>query len=347
MTITRQALHSTTHQVVDDFEANELFQRNGWTDGLPIVAPTEDRVRQCLDENGLPPDQVIGTEPVRRREITAEKVAINAVMAGCLPSFMPVILAALRAMCSEEFCLHGSTASTGGSAQLIIVNGPIRNAIGMNATHNLFGNGNRANATIGRAVRLVLINVLGSVPGVLDRSTLGHAGKYSFCVAEDEEDSPWLSLAGERGIRAGDSAVTVLAAEAPRQVMTEWSQNPEDVLQTFVAEIRANMLSYSIWPGNYVLVIPKQLREVIARAGWQKREIREYVFRNAVVRRKDWRAAGKEILVGRGDEEQEFHAFRSPDDVLVVAAGGPAGGFGVVIAPWVGNRSFAVTRRIP
>jgi hypothetical protein len=346
MTSAGLTFRSAEYEALDDAEANEIFQRNGWTDGLPIVAPTRPRVRRFLDDNGLRPGTVVGAEPVRRRQITAEKVAINAVMAGCLPSYLPVVLAALQAMCSEEFCLHGSTASTGGSAQLVVVNGPIRQQLGMNATHNLFANGNRANATIGRAIRLVLINVLGGVPGVLDRSTLGHAGKYSFCIAEDEEDSPWLPLAQERGIPAGESAVTVFAAESPHQLMNEWTQDPEKILQTFVAAIRANMLAYSIWPGSYVLVIPKQLREVIARAGWQKREIRDYVYRTAVVTRGEWRTAGKAVLVERGDAEQEFRAFRSPDDVLVVAAGGPAGGFGAVIAPWVGNRSLAVTRRI-
>ena len=146
---------------------------------------------------------MVGVEGVRQRPLTAEKVAINAVMAGCRPDYMPVVVAVLRAMCQERFNMHGSTASTGGSAPFIVVNGPVRGAIGMNATHNVLANGNRANATIGRTVRLVLINLLGCVPGQLDRSTLGHPGKFAFCIAEDEEDSPWLPLAQERGVPAG------------------------------------------------------------------------------------------------------------------------------------------------
>src|SRR5229473_2440750 len=219
-------MQSRAYDVADAFEANELFQKNGWTDGLPIVPPTEDHVRRFVETAGLAPADVVGTEPVRRRRITAEKVAIAAVMAGCLPSFMPVVIAIIKAMCRPEFSLHGSTASTGGSAQFIVVNGPIRTALGMNATHNVLANGNRANATIGRAVRLVLINLLGVIPGQLDRSTLGHPGKYTFCIAEDEDDSPWIPLAQLRGVPAGRSAITVFACEAPRQLMNEWTHDP-------------------------------------------------------------------------------------------------------------------------
>src|SRR5215471_6578798 len=162
-------LESTALEVADAFAANELFQERGWTDGLPIVPPTEGNVRTFLGSAGLSPADVIGTEPVRRRRITAEKVAIAAVMAGCRADYLPVVVAVVKAMCQPQFSLHGSTASTGGSAPFIVVNGPIRQAIGMNATHKILANGSRANATIGRAVRLLIINVLGGVPGQLDR----------------------------------------------------------------------------------------------------------------------------------------------------------------------------------
>jgi hypothetical protein len=250
-------------------------------------------------------------------------------------------------MCQEPFNLHGSSASTGGSAPFIVVNGPIRAAIGMNATHNVLANGNRANATIGRAVRLILINVLGCIPGQLDRSTLGHPGKFAFCIAEDEEDSLWIPLAQERGVPVGVSAVTVMACEAPRQVMNEWTHNPEEILETFAAEMRHNMLTYSVWSGNYVLIIPKQLRELLIAAGWHKRDIREYIYRSAQVQRCDWATVGKANIVNRGGgPEQQFTALRSPEDLLVVAAGGPAGGFGAVIPPWLGSRAQAITQAI-
>ncbi len=339
-------LRSATYDVADAYEANELFQSNGWTDGLPIVPPTEALVRRFLEAARLDAGAVVGIEPVRRRRITAEKTAIAAVMAGCLPAYMPVVLALVKAVCEPEYGLHGCTASTGGSAPFVVVNGPICREIGMNATHNALANGSRANASIGRTLRLLIINVLGGIPGRLDRSTLGHPGKFSFCVAEDEEDSPWLSLAGERGVPAGASAVTVMAAESPHQVMNEWTRDPREVLDTYAAAIRANMLTYSIWAGNYALVIAKQQRDVLAAAGWSKKDIREYVFESARVRRSDWRAVGKGAIASRKDEGQVYTALRSPDDLLVVAAGGPAGGFGVVVPPWYGAKSLAVTRRI-
>jgi len=347
MTLPRQTLRSTAYDLADALDVNELYQQKGWTDGLPIVPPTEERVVECLQAAGLAPGDILGVERVRQRPLNAEKVAINAVMAGCLPAYMPVVVAVVRAMCEEPFNLHGSTASTGGSAQFIVVNGPMRTAIGMNATHNVLGNGNRANATIGRAIRLVLINVLGCIPGQLDRSTLGHPGKYTFCIAEDEEDSPWTPLAQERGVPPGVSGVTVMACEAPRQVMNEWTHDPEEIVETFAAEMRHNMLTYSVWSGNYVLIIPKQLRELLVAAGWTKQDIRDSIFRAARVLRRAWATVGKANIVHRsGGPNQEFTALRSPDDLLVIAAGGPAGGFGAVIPPWLGSKARAVTQAI-
>lgn len=337
---------STVHEVADAMAANELFQREGWTDGLPIVPPTEDAVARFLAAAELDAAAVIGTEPVRRRSITAEKVAIAAVMAGCLPEYLPVVVATVKAMCQPEYALHGSTASTGGSAPFIIVNGPVRLAIGMNATHNVLANASRANATIGRSIRLILLNVLGGIPGQLDRSTLGHPGKFTFCVAEDEEDSPWPPLSLERGVPAGVSAVTALQVESPHQIMNEWTHDPKEILDTYVAAMRSNMLTYSIWEGNYAFVIPKQHREIFAAAGWTRQNIRDYVFEKARVKRGEWRGVGKAAVAGRKDEDKVYCALRSPDDLLVVAAGGPAGGFGAILPPWYGKKSLAVTMPI-
>jgi hypothetical protein len=332
-------------EVVDASEANALFGRNGWTDGLPIVPPTPELVQGALEAALLEPEQVLGVEPVRGLAITAEKVAVNAVMAGCRPADLAVVAAAVEAMCDPAYLLHGSAASTGGSAPLVVVNGPIRTTLGLNSTDNALGGGG-ANIAIGRALRLVLINLLGCVPGVLDHSTLGHPGKISFCLAEDEENSPWIPLARERGVPEGVSAVTVLACAPPRQVMNEWTTVPEEICETFAAEIRANMCGYSIWPGNYVLVVPKQLRDLLAAAGWEKADVRRRVWERARVQRRDWEAWGKGALVGRGDPAQEFGALESPDDLLVVAAGGSAGGFAAVVPPWLGNRARAVTTGI-
>ena len=338
-------LTSKVYDVADFAAAQELYHSNGWTDGLPVVPPTEAAVEACLAWVGMTPDLLLGVEPVREQAITAEKLAINAVMAGCLPMHFPVVATAWQAMLKDEFLLHGVTSSTGGCAVLVIINGPIRHEIGANPTFNALGNSDRATSVIGRAVRLALINILDVRPGGIDRSTLGHPGKFSYCLAEDEEDTIWQPLSALRGMPAGASAVTVMAAMAPRQVMNEWSNDPKEILETFAAEMRANQLHYSIYGGNYAIVIPKQLREHIQAAGWRKQDVAEFLFERARVRRGEWANVGKSSVVR--DRASRIHpALDSPEHLLVVAAGGPAGGFGAIIPPWMGSKTKAVTAAI-
>ena len=267
---------------------------------------------------------------------------VNAVMAGCRPCDFPVVVTALTAMLHEDFLLHGASASTGGCAVLVVVNGPIRNEIGMDGTFNAVGPSDRAGTCIGRAIRLVLANLLEVRPGQIDRATLGHPGKISYCIAEDEEHTPWPSLSAERIGDPHASAVTVMAAMGPRQLMNEWTTDPAEICDTFVAEIKANMNHYSIWAGNYAIVVPPQLRTHFDAAGWSKADIRSYVFEHARIHRREWADVGKANAVGeKGD--REYAALTQPDDLLVVAAGGPAGGFGAVIPPWLGGKTKAVT----
>tara|TARA_R110002096_G_scaffold54362_21_gene140303 strand:+ start:1668 stop:2714 length:1047 start_codon:yes stop_codon:yes gene_type:complete len=335
-------LTSERHSVADIMAAQEFYHSRNWTDGLPIVPPTADAVEACLEWAMLTPDHLIGIEPVRARHITAEKLAVNSVMAGCLPMHFPLVVTAFTAMLQEPFLLHGCTASTGGCAILTIINGPCRQELGMSGTFNALGSSDRATTAIGRAIRLALGNLLDVRPGDVDRSTLGHPGKISYCVAEDEEDSPWLPLAEERGVPQHASAVTVMSAGAPRQIMNEWTTAPEEILATFIAEIKASMRHYSIYPGNYAMVVPPQLRTHFAAAGWSKADIRAYVYEHALIHRRDWADCGKGAVVGsRGDTE--YRALSEPNDLLVIAAGGPAGGFGAIIPPWFGPKSKACT----
>ena len=335
-------LASSVHDAPDFAAVQELFHSRGWTDGLPVVPPTEDAVAACLEAALMPPEHVIGVEPVRGRAVTAEKVAVNAVMAGGLPLHFPVIVTALSAMLRDEFSVHGATASTGGCAVFIVINGDERLRLGMDGTFNALGNSDRASAVVGRAIRLCLINLFDVRPGGIDRSTLGHPGKFSFCIAEDEEGSPWEPLAAARGVPDGASAVTVMAAGAPRQIMNEWTTEPEEILETFAAEIRANMRQYSIWPGNYAIVMPPQLRDHFAAAGWSRADVQARLFERARIHRREWATVGKGEVVGeRGD--REYRALPDPGHLLLVAAGGPAGGFGAVIPPWLGDKSRAVT----
>ncbi|MEZ5232022.1 MAG: hypothetical protein R2749_04855 [Acidimicrobiales bacterium] len=327
----------------DPADAQEHFHAAGWTDGLPVVAPTPTAVQAALDWVGVPPDQLLGVEPVRERAVTAEKVAVNAVMAGCLPMHLPVVLAAVTAMLDPAFEVHGATSSTGGSAIFCVINGPIRSELGMDGTFNALGQSDRATSCIGRAIRLVLINLLDVRPGGIDRSTFGHPGKFSYCLAEDEEGgAPWIPLGTERLGDPHASTVTVMAAMGPRQLMNEWTTDPAEILDTYVAEIKANMLHYSIWHGAYAIVVPPQLRQHFHRAGWSKADVRAYVHEHAVVHRRQWADVGKgSVVADRGD--WEYRALRDPDHLLVLAAGGPAGGFGAVIPPWLGHRSKVVT----
>ena len=334
---------ASVHEVGNDDAVRDLFESRGWTDGLPIVPPTPERVAAALEAAVMTPAQVLGVETVRGRAITARKAAINAVMAGCRPRDFAVVAAAVEAMCDPAFLLHGATSSTGGCAVLIVVNGPIRRELGMTGTFNALGGADRASLAIGRAVRLILRNLLGVRPGELDRSTLGHPGKLSYVLAEDEENSPWPSLATERGAPDGASTATVFAAGAPRQIMNEWTTEPEAILETVAAEMRANMLHYSIWAGDHCLVLPPQLRASFTAAGWSKADIRTCLYERARVRRGDWERVGKAAVVSVANRDREYGALQSPDDLLVVAAGGPAGGFAAVVPPWFGAKSRAVT----
>ncbi|MCH2668401.1 MAG: hypothetical protein MK009_00870, partial [Gammaproteobacteria bacterium] len=214
-------------------EVQEHYHSQGWTDGFPIVPPTPEAVQACLDWAYMRNDQLIGIEPVRERPITAEKIAISAVMAGCLPIHFPVIVSAWTAMLKEEFLLHGATASTGGCAIFMVLNGPIRQTLGCNNQFNALGSSDRATSVIGRAIRLGLINILNVSPGTIDRSTLGHPGKISYCVAEDEEGTTLGSLSEGRGFPPEVSTVTVFAASSPRQIMNEWTTDPKEILDTY------------------------------------------------------------------------------------------------------------------
>ena len=205
-----------------------MFER-GWTDGLPVVPPTPERVARMLAGTTRDPADIVAVVPPDLVECTVEKVAINAVMAGCKPEYLPVVITAVEAACTDEFNIHGLLATTYFSSPVMVVNGPITKAIGMNAGINVLGQGNRANATIGRALQLVVRNVGGGRPGGVDRATLGNPGKYTFCFAEDEAGSPWEPLHVERGLAPDASAVTLFAGDGVRGMVDQLSREPESL----------------------------------------------------------------------------------------------------------------------
>lgn len=330
------AFASEVGRAEDPIAFQELFYARGWTDGLPVVPPTPERVAMFLDAAGLKPSDVLVIIPTRNRVITAEKAAINCVMAGCRPEYMPVVIAVLQAMAEPAFFFHASITSTGGSAQFIVVNGPIRHALGMNGGVNVLGPGNRANATIGRAVRLIIINVAGAVPGVLDKSTQGHPGKFSLCIAEDEEASPWEPLNAEWGM-AGKNTVTVFASESPHGIQNHDSGDPEQLLLCIAREM-ASVGGFST--GQSALVIAPEHAGIIAKSGWTKREIKAFLYEHATWTKADLKRFGKIAgPVEPGDEEAVFHRGLTPDDILLVVAGGAAGGHSAFLPSWSRTRA--------
>jgi hypothetical protein len=340
-------LTSKRHRVEGDLDdAIEFCFAQGWTDGLPVVPPTEAKGRAMLEAVGLDPKHQVAYVEHRAVSVTAEKVAINAVMAGCTPAHMPVVVAAVEALGDPAWSYHGPGTSTAGAGVLMIVNGPIRRELDLNCGDNLFGPGWRANLAIGRAVRLIMRNVCGSRPGTLDRGTLGHPGKLSYVIGENEEDSPWTPLHVERGFRPGQSAVTVMAAEAPHQFYNQLSNTAEGVLTTLSDDMRisGNVMGQP----QYALVLAGEHMRTIAGSGWGKPEIRRFVWEHThnshAHLRRTQRMAG---AIQPGDEERTRPLVETPDDILVVAAGGRAGAFSAYIPGWGSKRSSqAVTKEV-
>jgi hypothetical protein len=328
----------------DEHEA--LFDR-GWTDGLPVVPPTPERVLRMLRGTTREPGEVVALVPPDLVECTVEKVAVNAVMAGCLPEYLPVVLAALEAATAEEFALHGLLATTYFAAPVVIVNGPVAARIGMNSGVNALGQGNRANATIGRALQLVVRNVGGGRPGGIDRATLGNPGKYTFCFAEREEDSPFAPLAADRGV-PGD-AVTVVAGSGVQPVVDQLSRDPESLARTFAACLRVNGHPKLPTAFDALLVVSPEHGRVFREAGWDRRrllaELDGLLTLPAVelVRGADGMAEG----IPAGLEGRELPKFR-PGGLLVAHAGGDAGLFSAIVGGWVGGGmgSVPVTREV-
>lgn len=326
-------------------EVVEGFMDRGWTDGLPIVPPTPDLVNACLEAGERNPADILATEPTKGRVITAEKVAVNAVMAGCKPEYFKVVAAAVEAMSEPQFNLHAITASTQGAAVLALVNGPVARQIGLNSGVSVFGPGHRANATIGRAIRLVIINATGSQSGEIDKATLGHPGKYTWCMAEAEDVSPWESFQTDRGFSKEQSAISLFAALSPIQVDNHAFQRPEEILVSFREAMYAGGGGWN--QGEVVVVLCPEHVGNLERAGWSKQQVREFLHDSAKRPIDEWRSAGRYIRDEVGEPADELHSVNCSDGISVVVAGGGAGAFSCVIPLWSGGiGSRSVTRLI-
>jgi hypothetical protein len=340
-------LKARRHEAKDISDAIDLCYANGWTDGLPVVPPTPEKVEKMRAAAKLEPTHQLAFIENRQVKVTAEKVAINAVLAGCLPEYMPVIAAAVEALADPKYGYHGPATSTGGSAVFMLVNGPIAKKLNLNSGDNLFGPGWRANATIGRAIRLVMRNVIGTLPGELDRSSMGHGGKYSFCIAENETDSsPWPPFHTTRGFSKDQNAVTVFAALAPHQISNQLSATPEGVLETMCANMRISAGTNR--KPQYALVFPGEHQLVMKKAGYTREQVQNYCYENSkstLTELKRIHVAAGEIAPG--DDKEMVTLVETPQDFLVIAAGGIVGVQSSYIPGWGGkNGSQSVTREI-
>ena len=330
----------------DEIEA--CYDR-GWSDGLPVVPPTPARVLRMLAGTTRRPDELLGLVPPDLAPCTVEKVAINAVMAGCKPEYLPVVLAAVEAALVDEFGMHGILCTTMFCGPMVIVNGPAARRVGVNSGVNALGQGHRANASIGRALQLVIRNVGGGRPGEVDRATLGTPGKYTFCFAE-AEDSDWLPLSQERGFAPGTSTVTLFAGEGVQGVVDQKSRTPESLAKSFAACLRVVDHPKLAMAGDAVLVVSPDHCRVFLEAGWSKARLREELERLLLL-------PADEMLAGAGGIAEGLPAslagktipkFR-PGGLLIVRAGGGAGLFSAIIAGWAASGpvgSVPVTKEI-
>ena len=328
---------------VDEHDAHEELFRQGWTDGLPVVPPTPERVEAMLGHAGVNADDVVGVVPERSREVSAEKAAINAVMAGCEPVHFPVVLAALAAMLQPQFGAHTVVTSTGGAAVCVVVSGPTLGDYGFNSFRNALGPGYRANATVGRAVRLVAMNVLGARSDGLDGSSLGHPGKYTLLVAEEPPPEGWDPLRVELGFDAADTTVTVFPSESPHQVANHLTSDPEMLLRTFAAAM-TNPATFGVGKQHQVLlVLGLEHRTALAEAGWTRQQVREWLAEHSRVT-PDHLLAGGILLEHTKQNDMtpgpdgKLGTVRGPDDIFLVTAGSAGAGWSAYIpnwAPWV------------
>lgn len=323
-------------------EANDPFEFcMKFGDPLPVIPPTVDRVERMLAAISLPPDEVVALIPPNYGAATVEKIAANAVMAGCEPAMMRVLTILVRAVCDERFNIHGVQATTHFAAPLIIVNGPIRRELGFVCGSNVFSNVARANSTLGRALQLILINLGGARPGEIDMSTLGNAGKFSYCIAENEEENPWEPLHVEMGFRPEQSTLTLFAGEAPHGVSEHMAREGKQILKT-IGRALATVWSYRLCAGVEALVVlcPEHVKS-LRRDGFTKQAVRDFLFENTGIPLRHY-----ENGAGEGTQHVKFYKqavidgepcylkFTDPSAIKLLVAGGTAGKFSAVIGSW-------------
>ena len=336
-------MRTTIHIDPDGFD--DEFEARGWSDGLPVVAPTVARVDAMLAVCDRHRDDELGTMPPRQGIASVEILAVNAVMAGCRPEYFPVVLAAVEAMLDPAFNLFAVQATTHPCAPCVIVNGPLARELGINARYGAFGPGVRANATIGRAIRLILLNVGGAQPGVLDRSTQGQPAKYAYCVAENEAESPWEPLHVERGFARSDSTVTVTAADGPHNLNDHISHAADGILATVTAGLSDMASNNAYLYGQPTIAFGPEHAAILAAAGLSKTAIQTHIFEHARIPRELWLRGGMAgMFEDRFPDDADVPIIKTAGDLLIIVVGG----FGrhSCWLPTFGDSTRAVTRAI-
>jgi hypothetical protein len=339
-------------EAADEEAALEQLHRKGYTDGLPVVIPTPRRVDEMIRAGGYDPDVSLGAVGPSQAAATIQAVAVNAVMAGCLPTHFPVVIAAVRAICDPEFDLTEVQVTTHAVTPLLVVNGPAREQCGLSSGFGAFGPGHRANACIGRAVRLVMMNIGGGLPGVTDMAIYGHPAKFTFCVAEDEEGSPWPALHVSRGWRADQSTVTVTAVEGPHSVICA-PMSPDcvdmavpagiDVIASAVGSLGSNTTYFE--RGTIVVVINQLLARMFADAGYSREMMQQQLVERSRHPRRVLRRLNPGLMPPGPDDDLVPH--RDPRTILIAVAGGR--GNYAMVCPTLGvgpHNNTAVTKEI-
>jgi len=315
-------------------EWNEYARDQGWSDGFPLVMPTEDLVERFIDTVRGDNEPLPAMSP-RRVIPTLEAMAANAVMAGCRPEYFPGVLAAARAVLNPDYNLHGSLATTHSCAPMLLFNGPIRNQIDINYSSNCFGQGRQANATIGRALQLILLNVGGAKPGVMDRSTQGSPAKYAFCFGENEEESPWEPFHVRRGFAAADSVVTAIPSEAPHNINDHASTSGVGILTTIAGTISQPGANAIYCNAPIFIVLGPEHAQTLHRDGWSIAGMQEDIWQRSRV---PLDRVSEENQESYADMERplingHYHMTPTPGDIHMLVAGG-AGKHSAYIPPF-------------
>ena len=318
----------------DEFEA--MYDR-GWSDGLPLIPPTIERVQAMLEGTKRKPDDIIALVPPDLVDLTVEKVAINAVMAGCKPEYLPVVITALETACGDEFNMHGLLATTMPVGPVIFVNGPIRKSINLNSGMNLLGQGNRANSTIGRAVQLTIRNVGGGRPGEVDRATHGSPAKYGLCFAEDEEGSPWQSYAQDQGFSSEQNTVTLFPGEGPRMIVDQLSRSPDELARSLAMGIIGNVHPKLVMGFDAILIIGPEHASRFAEAGWTKEQVNEEIINHSIRETDELIRGANGISEGLPEvfAGSTLPKLRPNGGLIILYGGGEAGLFSATIGGWL------------